>query len=476
MLRPLSLFMNLCRIRSIASPLRLLAVGLALTSFWSRVADAQVRIGTFAVDITIPPGHRCMGILPIKAQQIDDPLQAVGVVLLGEEDPVVVVALDWCEVRNSAYDLWRDKLAEAASTTRERVLVCSLHQHDAPVTDNRAQALLDEVGLSGELFDVSFQAACIKDTANAIRRAVEQAKPVTHIGIGQSKVEKIASNRRVEHEDGSVHFDRYSRSEPDSYQATSDPGEIDPWIKSISFWNGDQELAVLSCYATHPMSAYGRGAVSADFIGQARRRRQVDTPDTMQIYLTGCSGDVTAGKYNDGSLAARGILADRLYRAMSAAASQTQRSEIHEWTFRKAELTLPFQDGAEFTRAAMTAVLRDSQAKTEQRILAAMGLSSLERVQRGEPIDVPCVDLGVAQFVVLPGEAFVGYQLMAQRLKPKSFVMVSGYGECWTGYIPTTRAMAEGFNHGWRWVGPGCEPLVKRALSEVLTTPDVSGP
>lgn len=447
-------------------------LSIALLLACAQVLHAQVRVGTFAADITIPIGHRCMGVLPTKARQIDDPLQAVGVVLLGDQAPVVVVGLDWCEVRNGAYDLWRDELAKAAGTTRQRVLVCSLHQHDAPVTDNRAQELLDEVGLPKELFDAEFQAACIADTAEALRRAIEQAQPVTHVGLGQAQVEKVASNRRVEHADGSVHFDRYSRSEPDSYQASSPPGEIDPWLKSISFWNGEQQIAVISSYATHPMSAYGQGAVSADFIGQARRRRQLDTPGTLQLYVTGCSGDITAGKYNDGSLAARGLLADRLYRAMSAAAAQTQRHELHEWTFRNAEIVLPFHDGAEFTGEAMQGVLRDAQVTTEQRILAAMGLSSLERVQRGDPIDVPCIDLGVAQLVVLPGEAFVGYQLMAQRLKPRGFVMACGYGECWTGYIPTEQAMNDGFDHGWRWVGPKCEPIIERALASVLNPPD----
>ena len=141
------------------------ALGLLIAACCAQLAAGQVQLATFAVDITIPIGHRCMGILPTKAKQIDDPLQAVGIVVLGPQLPVVVVALDWCEVRNTAYDLWREELAQAASTTPERVLVCSLHQHDAPVTDNRAQELLDEVGLPGELFDVNFQAACIADTA-----------------------------------------------------------------------------------------------------------------------------------------------------------------------------------------------------------------------------------------------------------------------------------------------------------------------
>ncbi|MBX3440572.1 MAG: hypothetical protein KF861_23985, partial [Planctomycetaceae bacterium] len=69
------------------------------------------RIATFAVDVTIPLNHRCMGVLPTKSQSITDPLYAKGFVLLGADRPIVYVAVDWCEIRNGAYDQWRDVLA-----------------------------------------------------------------------------------------------------------------------------------------------------------------------------------------------------------------------------------------------------------------------------------------------------------------------------------------------------------------------------
>lgn len=430
--------------------------------------EPALRIGTFAADITIPLGHRCMGILETKALRIDDPLEARGFVLLGSDAPVVFVALDWCEVRNGAYDLWRDTLAAAAKTSRERVLVCSLHQHDAPVIDTEAQELLDSVGLKGELFDVPFHQACLKDTAAAVERAVASAKPVTHVAIGKTEVKKIASNRRVVLADGKITYDRYSRTLPDSPEALADSGEIDPNLKFISFLNGDQTLAALNAYATHPMSYYGKGEVSADFVGLARRRRQLDTPDSMQIYASGCSGDITAGKFNDGSPQARGALTDRLYQAMVQADKASQATPIAKFDFRCDNFHLPFHEGDQFKREVMTATLHNDQANIRDRILAAMGLASLNRIERGQPIDLPCLDLGPAQVVVLPGESFVGYQLMAQRLRPDSFVMAIGYGECWTGYVPTQFAFEERFNHDWRWVGPGCESIIRDKLKSVL--------
>ena len=425
-------------------------------------------LATFTVDVTIPLGHRCMGVLPTKALAVDDPLELHGFVLLGGDSPVVLAALDWCEVRNGAYDQWRDALASAAGTTRERVLLSSLHQHDAPVTDNEAEAYLASVGMEGELFDVDFQAECIRQTVTAIQEAIQNAEPVTHLGTGEAVVEQVASNRRVVHPDGSVRFDRGSASGGRDFHRNAPDGTIDAKLKTLSFWNGDVPLLALHAYATHPMSHYGRGHVSADFVGLARRRRQRDDPHVPQIYVSGCSGDVTAGKYNDGSPAMRPLLADRLYQGMRRAWEATTKSPLSQVAFRCTQFQLPFHPGEEFTRDALNATLQDDQQSERNRILAAMGLSSLDRIEQGRQIDLPCVDLGAAQILLFPGESFVGYQLMAQRICPESFVLSIGYGECWPGYVPTRAAFEDDFGHSWRWVGPGCEERIRAALRDVM--------
>ncbi len=236
----------------------------------------EYQLATFAADVTIPLGHRCMGVLPTKSQRIEDPLECRGLVFLGAGQPVVLAAVDWCEIRNGAYDAWRDALAEAAGTSRERVLVCSLHQHDAPVTDSGAQKLLDAVGLKGELYDVEFHADCLRRVAAAIKKGLENPRRVTHVGMGQAKVERVASNRRVVHADGRVSFSRGSRSGGEVFHRDAPEGEIDPYLKTLSFWDGEMPVAALNVYATHPMSYYGQGGVTADFVGLARRRRQAD--------------------------------------------------------------------------------------------------------------------------------------------------------------------------------------------------------
>jgi hypothetical protein len=73
-------------------------------------------------------------------------------------------------------------------------------------------------------------------------------------------------------------------------------------------------------------------------------------------------------------------------------------------------------------------------------------------------------------FLLLPAEAYVEFQLAAQRLRPDAFVVVAGYGESSPGYIPPEQARAEGDTNlgGWSWVGPGAEPALLGAMRRAL--------
>ena len=429
---------------------------------------AEFRLARFSADVTIPLGHRCMGILPTKSKEIVDPLRVYGFVLLGADQPIVLAAFDWCEIRNDAFDQWRDALAKAAGTVRQRVLVSSLHQHDAPVIDVRAQHLLDQVGLAGELYDVEFHQQTLARVSLAVKQSLASAEPVTHIGLGKARVNQVASNRRVVLPGGNPGYGRGSSSGGNQQLADADDGEIDPWLRTISFWNRRTPLLALHSYATHPMSYYGRGGVSWDFVGIARQRREQDDRRVLQVYVSGCSGDVTAGKYNDGSPDNRAVLADRLYQAMQAAWQKTTRLPLKDVGFHNVSFSLAFNDDQQFSRPVLTSTLENAEADTGKRILAAMGISSLDRIAEGRQIDMPCVQLGPARIVLFPGEAFVGYQLMAQELCPDEFIMSIGYGECWPGYIPTRRAFEENFGHSWRWVAPGADRQLETALRAVL--------
>ena len=215
-------------------------------------------------------------------------------------------------------------LAKTAGTP-VRVLLSCIHQHDAPIADLTAQRFLNESRSSGSICDLEFHETAVQRVVQALREGQRASRRVTHLGLGQAQVEKVASNRRYVGPEGKLFFNRTSATR-DAWIRAQPEGTVDPWLKTLSFWDGERPVLALSCYATHPMSYYGKGAVSSDFMGMARDRRQKEDGDVKQIYVSGCSGNVTAGKYNDGAPENRSVLADRIYRAMAQAWKDTRRS------------------------------------------------------------------------------------------------------------------------------------------------------
>ncbi len=447
--------------------LKLSASALAFPFLLPAAESSGFRLSTFSADVTVPIGHGMMGGL-WQAKSIADPLFARGFVLLGGDKPVVFVSVDWCELRNDAYERWRTVLAEAAGTDPVRVLVTSIHQHEAPVVDLTAEKILRERKLTGSICDLEFHETAVQRVAQALRDSLAKTRHVTHLGTGQGKVERLASNRRYVMPDGSVRFDRGSATK-NVFAIEADEGLIDPWCKCLSFWDGDTPLVALSSYAIHPMSYYRTGEVSADFPGLARSKRQTEMPAVFQIYASGCSGNVTAGKYNDGARTNRQVLADRLHTGMKLAWENTKRHPLTKLEFRNSPVIFEPRAEAEFTLAALEKKLTP-ETKAWDQCLAALALSWQRRLAAGKPVDVPMLDFGPAQLLLLPGEAYVEFQLAAQKLRPDTFVMVAGYGESATGYIPTEKHRQENDTnlHDWYWVGQGAEEKLLAAMRQVL--------
>jgi hypothetical protein len=430
-----------------------------------------LKLSTFVEEVTCPIGHPCMGGGISPATSIADPLYAHGWILQGVGKPICYIAVDWCEIRNDAYDRWRSAIAEAIGTDRERVIVAALHQHDAPIADLEAQRLLNKHETIGAICNLGFHEKTVRRVAKSAKASLEKTQKVTHVGTGQSKVEKLASNRRWLDADGKVHYNRMSRV-ADPKIRDADEGTIDPYLKALSFWDGAKPLMIMYGYAVHPMSYYGGGEVSADFVGLARKRMQALLPDVFQFYVSGCSGNVTAGKFNDGSKPNRAVLAERVTQAMRDAYQTTKRYPIKEVAFRNVPLKLDARSGKGFSEEELMARLKEEPKDNRgfSQCLAALGLSWRKRVLAGQPIDVPALDFGCAVLLQLPAESYVEFQLMAQKARRDDFVFVGGYGESGPGYIPIERAWKEndGNLSDWSWIDPGSEKKMRDAIEKAL--------
>ncbi|WP_435011594.1 hypothetical protein P12x_002910 [Tundrisphaera lichenicola] len=445
--------------------LGLLVVSLAVVQSESR-AETPLKVATFAVDATPPIGSP-MAYDPTKG--VVHPLSCRGIVLIGEGRPIVLCAIDWIGVANDAHAEFREALAKAAGTTADRVGVHALHQHDAPHCDFSADRLLSAQGIERKVYDSTFAREVIARAATAVAEALSKARPVTHLGLGQAEVEKVASNRRILGPDGKVQYVRYTAC-PDPKIRAMPVGTIDPMLKMISLWDGETPVVALTYYATHPQSYYRTGLANADFPGMARDRRQEET-GVPHIHFDGAGGNIGAGKWNDGSHENRQVLADRVADGMARAWKATTKAPISASDLGWESVPVKLPPAPHLDEAKLIATLQNEAAKVTERAGAANDLAWLRRCKSGDTIDIDCLHLGKARVLLMPGELFVEYQLAAQAMRPDLFVAMAAYGDYGPGYIGTAVAYPEGgyeTSPAASLVAPGVEAVLTEAMKHLL--------
>ncbi len=447
-----------------------LVVAITLASSNVTWADAAktLKVAAFQADVTPPLGSPLCngGVKP--AMEIVTPLTARGIVLLGADQPIVLCAFDWVGIANESHDRFREALAEAVGTTTERVTLHTLHQHDAPGSDFATERLLAEHGLGGRYSNPDFDAVVMQRVAAAAKTALDTAQPVTHIGLGSGRVEKVASNRRILGPTGRVILQRQSSGGRNPAAREAPEGTIDPLVKLITFWNNDQPCAVLTYYATHPQSYYGQGSVNWDFVGMARETREKAMPGVPHVHFDGAGGNVAAGKYNDGSKDTRPVLAQRLADGMKRAWQSQKKQPItaRDVGWQIEPVGLPVRET--LRDEELVAKLVDSKLKVTDRLRAARDLTFLRRTRGGHRISIGCLRLGTARILHMPGELFVEYQLAAQKMRPDLFVAMAAYGDYGPGYIGTSIAYTQGgYETG---IVSRVAPEVEQVLTDAMRT------
>jgi hypothetical protein len=363
-----------------------------------------------------------------------DALEAIGFVLLGAGKPIVICAVDWTGILNDAHVAWRSALAEAAGTTPERVAVQCVHQHDAPFVCLHAEKLIAEQQAGLSVVQMEFFRTCLDRACDAVKSALPHARPLTHIAHGEGKVIEVAGNRRVLRDANGKVLKMRGSSCKDAELIALPEGLIDPLLRTVAFYDGAEKVAACHYYASHPMSHYGQGHVSSDFVGLARKRRQKEEPGCAHIYFTGCAGNIAAGKYNDGSPDARVRLTQRIYDGIVASEKSLAPAPIGDVSWRTHEILPP--TNPVFTAEKLREMVANPKNAAANRIRPAMTLGWMQRLENRTPIVLSALHLGGVSLLHLPAECFVEYQLRAQQIAAGRFLATAAYGDGGPWYIP----------------------------------------
>ncbi len=256
------------------------------------ISSPPLKMATFALDVT-PPVGAAMAFSVNKGTA--SPIFIRGILLDDGETRSVLISCDFIYIWGQAWHTWRERIAGAASTSKERVFLHCVHQHDSM----RIVAHEDMEAPGFLRADLSYGETTLERLAATVRNAATGTwESITRLMTAERRMERLASNRRLIGKDGKWFATRFSMCDDPELRALP-VGTIDPLLRTVAF--GDEAgriLAAIHFYATHPMTAYHRERVSADVPGAALAYAEERIgAETFQMYFTGCSGNVTLGKY-----------------------------------------------------------------------------------------------------------------------------------------------------------------------------------
>jgi len=397
-------------------------------------AQNNFRAGAARVDITPPLGVEMWGYFDRSgpANGKLDPLYARVLALDDGRQIIAVITLDLGRSFGPPQIAWLRDKARRQHGVREVMLIAS-HTHSGPVIDDS----YDE-GVP------AWEQRALEKIADAIGEACSKLE-AARIGVGLGQT-VIGHNRRVIQSDGSVKM-LWRNS---TGQQT---GMIDPTVGVIRI-DGAQgnPMAILVNYACHPV-IFGPDNLrySADYPGAMARLVETNFGGKpICFFLQGAPGDINPlldkTPLVENADAIKIEIGEQLGREVVRVA-RTIKTEVAanpEVAFISEELGFRNRWDLDSMRQMLNLAFPPALAKRYQRYIVP---------EIVVPVTTLVVNKQIA-IVGLPGEPFVGLQLLLKQRSPIPTTFMTGYTNGYYGYFPTISAAVSG--------GYGANTLVTR--------------
>ncbi|HEX4949122.1 MAG TPA: neutral/alkaline non-lysosomal ceramidase N-terminal domain-containing protein [Blastocatellia bacterium] len=389
------------------------------------IGNAQTfKAGVARADITPPPGVELWGYSNRSGPATGtlDPLFARVLYLDDGRNSVSIITLDLGRSFGRPQIQYVRQRVRSANHKSDEVMFIASHTHSGPVIDED----YDQVP--------EWEQRALDKIIQAINEARKQAI-AARIGTGFGQA-ILGHNRRFIQSDGSVKM-LWRNS---TGQAT---GVIDPSVGVIRVDDKlGNPLAILVNYACHPV-VFGPDNLrySADFPGaMARVVEESFGNKAICFFLQGAPGDINP-------MLDKTPLAENADNEMRRV-GETLGREVARVS-RSIQTETPTNPDLACFSEEMQFKNRWSQESIRSAIFAAYGPNPAKRYFRylNDPIAAPVTTLVINRniaLVGLPGEPFVGLQLLLKQRSPLAATFLCGYTNGYIGYFPTIHAAVTG--------------------------------
>jgi hypothetical protein len=395
----------------------------------SPTSGAEVAVGTAKRDVT--PTHPTLltgyGHRVGEHTAVDTPLWARSIAI-GDDRPVVLVAVDNCGVPANVVAEVRRKVDASGAFDASRLVVASTHTHNAPQLEGYAPILWEGRDTAEQRERVARYTKRLTDEiVEVATEAVRNRKPA-ELSWGQGKL-GFGGNRRSMKDGQWVGF------------GFAEKAPVDHSMPAMFARRDGKVVAVWANYACHCTSAGSENRVGGDWAGFASRAIEDAFPGADAVITIGCGADV--GPQPTGNLG----FSRRHGEAMAAEVARLATGALKpmektpDVDHRVIQLPLSKVPGREhWEREAK----RDGfEGRHARRMLAQLDRDGKLPESVPFPITVWkfADDLAI---VFLAGEMTVDYAVRLKHELDWERLWINGWSNDVPCYIPSRRVLAEG--------------------------------
>lgn len=414
------------------------------------VSAKELKAGIAVTDITPPIGYRMSGYFHERLSTgVSNPLQAKALVLEQGGEKLAMVACDIIGIPREVSDRARKDAAKQTGIPAGSILIHATHSHTGPLYWGSLRNYLHERAIEKHGSDPCEKEDYPGELVRKIVQVIQQSKssmlPI-RIEAGVAEQQGLSFNRRFHMKDGTVRFNPGVMN-PNIVKAA---GPIDPEVGIVFFRDvlTGKARAGLVNFALH-LDTVGGTKYAADYpyyLEQALRKKY--GKDFVLLYGTGTCGDINHIDVTRKERLKTSYIGTTLAKTVNDKADSLQRQMKPMLEARSKVLQVAMQqfDSAKITWAKESIQKVGTQELPFLQQVEAYKILACElRGGTTIPLEVQVLRLSDEVAVVgLPGEVFVDLGLAIKKASPFPLTLVIELCQDCPGYIPTTKAFAEG--------------------------------
>jgi len=399
-----------------------------------------MKVGFGKVCITPPVGFSLVGYFEDRRSEgILDDLYATSFIIDDGKNLFIIISCDLIWIDEKITKKVKKILQNDLKIFPKNISIHATHTHTGPLTSKP----LGSIYTRNFYVDKSYIDILPLYIAGSVKIAFKNMKDIK-IGVGKSRVEGIAFNRRYLMKDGRVITNPFNQKE----NIVKSIGPVDDTLYVIGFKENENFAGFIINFALHP-DTIGGNLISSDWPGSLRRKIEEEYK-TNALILNGPSGDINHINPEDEKTRTdkiKDIIAEKIFVSFKEIVKNMKFDKYEEISPFYKNFSLDYYSYKNEDIEKAKKVLKSDIPFDSLKYMIAFSLLNIEKEKKkNKKLKLFLNGFTVGEklcILNLPGEIFTGIGEKIRETLPFENIIIDQNSNFHLGYVPTKEAFLQ---------------------------------